>query len=134
MYKKEFGYSGEYEMKKKEIEDKIQFFDTPEPLYDYFETIKNNTLELLVSEYTGVETSLKEDDLDLDQKQLAKNQMEICGELIAYKLGLGFNFGYLIDNINENFQHIEKAFKSIEELKNHRHKVGEGHYSEKPAW
>lgn len=136
MYKKDFGSSGYFERKPKDIEDFIQFYDNAEKLYDYFDSIKKHSLKLLIDCYDELDQALWNEIKtgDKEARTLAEDKQKILGEMIAYKLGLGYQIGFALDKLDEELQLISQSFSELDGLKNHRHKVGEGHYSEKPAW
>lgn len=134
MYKEDFGSSGYFEQDPKEIEEYIQFYDDADKLYKFFDAIKNHTLKLLIDAYDNIEQDLWEIVQNKESKTLKENQLDILGKMITYKLGLGFQIPYALDKLHEELQLIERSFGELAKYKDHRHKVGEGHYSEKPAY
>jgi len=128
MYKTELR-SKDFLRSKRDIEDQLDFSDNTEDLRKYFGVINDYTLNELIEELERLETAKL-----VPLGAGFENEMSIVKNLIQNKLGLGFEIHYLIDMVTEQFELIEHSFKEVKNLKNHRHKVGEGHYSEKPAW
>lgn len=141
MYKKDFGPSGQFELGEKKIKDWLQFFDDPDPLYPYFESVQTKTLKQLVKEYDKLELDIKETDKSVltkqdksDRIQFLENCMEITADLIKVKLGLGVNFDYALDQIDYNLTLIERGFDKLAKYEDHRHRLIGGLYSEKPVY
>lgn len=128
MYKTELR-SKDFLRSKRDIEDQLDFSDNTEDLRKYFGVINDYTLNELIVELGSLETAEM-----VPLGNYFTEQTNLVKTLIQNKLGLGFEIHYLIDTLTEQFELIERSFKEVENLKNHRHKVGEGHYSEKPAW
>lgn len=136
MYKSDFGSSRCFEQKPKEIEEFIQFYENTDELYTYFASIKNHSLKLLIDCYDELDQALWNEIKVGDEKArtMAEDKQKILGEMIAFKLGLGYQIGYALDKLNEELQFISQSFSELEKYKDHRHKLGEGHYSEKPVY
>ena len=128
MYKTDFE-SRHFLRTEKDVLDRIDYssFDDPEKLRGYFKEIKGYNLSELIGEIDA-NNALKE------KCELTDNQLVVAKELLQVRLGMGFEIHYMLDMLSEQLQLIENGFKELDGMKNHRHKVGEGHYSEKPAW
>ena len=127
MYKAEFE-SKDFLRTEKDVLERIDFssFDEPEKLREYFKEIVSYPVQKLVEELDLLNVG--------SPAKITGSQIDIVKELLSVRLGLGFEIHYMLDMMSEQLQLIENGFKELDGMKNHRHKVGEGHYSEKPAW
>ena len=105
------------------IFDMLDFDDDADESRKFFRGIQDYSARQLIEK------------LEIDEN-LVGHEKRIIKDLISAKLGISLvgNLEYLMDRLDEEFGNIYSGLESLKGLKKHRHKVGEGHYSEVPAW
>ena len=99
-------------------------YDDPDALEQYLDQICRYSIVELLHEIDNLDPHIK----------LEKHKREIAKELLSVRIGQGFEIHYMMDRLQEQFQLIEQSLDELAKYKDHRHKLGEGHYSEKPVY
>jgi hypothetical protein len=129
MYKNKFKTS-KFLLTKKEIRKQLEHDNNFQDMLEYFDSIHNYNVYSLVDELKSL-INIPE---GANNSYFEYQKIELIQDLLKVKLDLGYKFHYLLDMLYEEFAGIEDAMNKLEKYDNHRHRLANGLYSEKPLY